>query len=240
MFAAHLAMRTVGEAESLSRRALCAAVHLSPSSVRSWARLGAVVTDSAVDLPPTSIPATDDGTSQDYVSSELAESCVAVAESQAMFSVLSKSRDAGLAAAGASGAAGGGATAASPEVTAVELASSLSDQAKAMLCGGKPGSSAGAVKAAARAVHVYPGAVEAWQSLGAALVCGMTSTCCSQYRIVTTAPITCISFVWTPSLLIYYVTVLLQALTGMWPSSQYHSATCASQFCFCAVTDRAR
>lgn len=163
-----------GEPESLSRRALCAAVHLSPSSVRSWARLGAAVTESAVALPPTLDPATEEDASPDGVSSELAGACVAVAESRAMFSVLAKARDAGLAVAGASGASGGHATAASSEVMAVELASSLSDLAKATLCGGKPGSSAGAVKAAARAVHTYPGGVAAWRCLGAALVCGVT------------------------------------------------------------------
>lgn len=171
-----------GASESLSRRALCAAVHLSPSSVRSWARLGAVITESAVTLPPTLDPATDEGTSPDCISSELAGACVAVAESRAMFSVLAKARDAGLAVAGASGASGGHATAASAEVMAVELASSLSDLAKATLCGGKPGSSAVAVKAAARAVHTYPGGVSAWRCLGAALVRDVTWTCFRQRR----------------------------------------------------------
>lgn len=48
LWATHLAMRAEGAPRSVSRRALSRALHISPCSVRSWARLGMVAVDSAV------------------------------------------------------------------------------------------------------------------------------------------------------------------------------------------------
>lgn len=83
-----------------------------------------------------------------------------------MFSLLGKARDAGLGAR----ASGGSATAATSELSAAELASGLSGLGKAALGGGKTGSSARALKAAVRAVHIYPGEATAWRCVAAALV----------------------------------------------------------------------
>lgn len=48
LWATYLAMQAAGVPPHVSRRALSKAIHISPSSVRSWARLGMVTVDSAV------------------------------------------------------------------------------------------------------------------------------------------------------------------------------------------------
>lgn len=56
LWASHLAMRAAGAPASISRRALCRAVHVSPASVRSWARLGMLVVDTAVRPVSENVP----------------------------------------------------------------------------------------------------------------------------------------------------------------------------------------
>lgn len=166
MWVTHLAMRTVGAPESLSRRALCKAVHLSPSSIQSWARLGANISDAAATGAGCSpVPASQAHAT--CVSSTLARACFAVAEKQAMFSLLGKPRDLGIVGSKASGENGTGVAA---DFAAVELAESLSGLGKTALCSGVVGSQVQALKTAVRAVHIYPGEPSAWRCVGAALV----------------------------------------------------------------------
>lgn len=158
------------------RRALSNAVHLSPSSISSWARLGAATADAAAALAedhlstPTAVNGTGGGGGT--VSSKLAEACLSATEKHAMFSLLGKARDAG------SGSGTG--TCTNGEFAAKELATSLSGIAKAVMCGGggpgnsksesDVGGSGRAVRATSRAVHLYPGETLAWRCLATALV----------------------------------------------------------------------
>ncbi|CAM9704269.1 unnamed protein product [Scytosiphon promiscuus] len=190
LWAIHLAMRATDAPDVKSRRALSKAVHLSPSSISSWARLGAAAADSAAAVATTSTKSGDDGGTE--VSSKLAEDCLLAAEKLAMFSLLGRARDAGAASGG--GAAGGGGDGDNGRVSAVakDLATSLSGIAKATMCGGsdgggrfeksknkgvgpsarvgEKGSSRTAVRQSCRAVHLYPGKTAAWRCLATALV----------------------------------------------------------------------
>eukprot|EP00903_Cladosiphon_okamuranus_P012909 g12052.t2 len=181
LWAIHLAMRATGAPDAACRRALSKAVHLSPSSISSWARLGAATADEAAShsgqgVHPGCSGGGSDGASRGLaVSAKLAEACLASAEKHAMYSLLAKARDAG------SNAGGGSAGGASGEVAAKELAASLSGIAKAVMCAGrvggkskKSGFGVGAnrrsVRASSRAVHLYPGDTLSWRCLTTALV----------------------------------------------------------------------
>lgn len=138
-------------------------MHLSPSSIRSWARLGVFVADSAASegLP----------SARDTASSNLAEACVAAAEKHAMSSLLGKA----LGGVGTGGGSGHPTDATTAGFVAVELANNLSGQCKARLCGGNgggggAGGASTALKAATRGVHIHPGEAAAWRCVGAALV----------------------------------------------------------------------
>lgn len=171
--AIHLAMRVSGAGhESLSVRSLCKAVHLSPASVQSWTRLGAAIADSSAER---SANASKRGTSSrdeclPSASAALAETCFIAAEKQAAFVLRGKARGVGGGVGVGVGACGDTATAVTAEVSAEELSEILVGLAKTALCSGKPGTPEKAVKAAVRAVHVYPGDVKARRCLGAALV----------------------------------------------------------------------
>lgn len=164
--AIHLAMHVSGtRIESLGVRALCKAVHLSPASVQSWTRLGAAVADSSAQR---SANASEYGTPsrEEYfpsASAALAETCFVAAEKQAASVLLGKAR-------GVGGGVGVGASGDTAEVSAEELSEIFVGVANSALCSGRPGTSEKAVKAAVRALHVYPGEVKAWRCLGAALV----------------------------------------------------------------------
>lgn len=173
LWASHLALRAAGEPDSVSRRALCKAVHLSPSSVRSWIRLGTVVADAAVSrhstLPFTS-PSSTRECAEHKVPAELAHACLTVGKEQAKLKILNKNRDTHKGGSIAHGGSGADDTAMGVDITAADYAKGLCGLAKANLCGGKPGSSSQAAKTAARAVHMYPGAGSTWRCLAAALV----------------------------------------------------------------------
>lgn len=170
-------------------------MHLSPSSISSWARLGAATADAAAATHaeghrPTPIAASGadgggGGSGGDAVSSRLAEACLSAAEKHAMFSLLGKARDAG------NGSSSTGSRTSSPDgdSPAKELATSLSGIAKAVMCGGggggggdggggksdgEVGASRRAVRATSRAVHLYPGETLAWRCLATALVSAIT------------------------------------------------------------------
>lgn len=134
------------------------AVHLSPSSISSWARLGAATADSAA-----AAAAAEDG--HDRVSAKVGEACLKAAEKLGMFELLGVARDAGI--------GGGGNNAEEPP--AKDLATALSGIAKTVLCSGGGGKgTAGtrnrAVRATSRAVHLYPGEPSAWRYLATAMV----------------------------------------------------------------------
>ncbi|CAN0018429.1 unnamed protein product, partial [Laminaria digitata] len=89
LWATHLALGAAGAPTPSCRRALSKAVHLSPSSTRSWARLGAVAADATalIETPPG---APSSSSPDSTISSKLAEACVSTAEKQAMFGLLGK------------------------------------------------------------------------------------------------------------------------------------------------------
>lgn len=156
-------------------------MHLSPSSISTWARLGADAADAAASHTQEALSSANTPS----VSAKLAEACLSAAEKHAMFCLLAKARDAG---------GGGGGT--SGVVVAQELAASLSGIAKAVMCGGecvgnnrksktttKGKSEVGvgkrasrSVRATSRAVHLYPGDTLAWRCLAAALVSSLKSS----------------------------------------------------------------
>ncbi|CAN0426252.1 unnamed protein product, partial [Ectocarpus sp. 8 AP-2014] len=132
------------------------AVHLSPSSITSWARLGAATADSA---------ASTDGRGR--VSAKVGEACLSAAEKLAMFELLGVARDA--ASSGNNG----------EELAAKDLSTALSGIAKTALCSGtcsggggkgKAGTRSRAVRATSRAVHLYPGEPSSWGYLARAMV----------------------------------------------------------------------
>ncbi|CAB1097731.1 unnamed protein product [Ectocarpus sp. CCAP 1310/34] len=158
LWAIHLAMRATGFPDSESRRALLKAVHLSPSSITSWARLGAATADSA---------AATDGRGR--VSAKVGEACLSAAEKLAMFELLGVARDAGSGGGGNNG----------EELAAKDLGTALSGIAKTVLCSGrcsggggkgKAGNRSRAVRATSRAVHLYPGEPSSWRYLARAMV----------------------------------------------------------------------
>lgn len=171
LWAIHLALRAVGAPAPSSRRALSRAVHLSPSSTRSWARLGTVAADATAlaEEPPAGAPSP---APDNIIASKLAGACVSTAEKQAMFGLLGKARggrvEIGISAGASAGTVGGGAT----ELSAREVAGSFLGLGKARLSGGgrKGGAVSGAAKACARAVHMYPAEPTAWRLLAASLV----------------------------------------------------------------------
>ena len=167
LWAIHLALRAAGAPASLSRRALSKAVHLFPSSTRSWARLGAIAADStALVEPPAESPG--HAAPADTLGSKLAEGCVSAAEKQALFGLLARARG-GV----GSGASGGDAA----DLSAREVAGTLLGFGKASLSGGKAGTAASRVsKACARAVHLYPAETTAWRLLAASLVSVLKET----------------------------------------------------------------
>lgn len=171
LWASHLALRAAGAPSTLSRRALSKAVHLSPSSTRSWARLGAVAADATA-LTETSPTGAPGPAPADTIGSKLAEACVSTAEKQAMFGLLGKARGGGAGAGVGAAAGAGNVGAGAAELSAREIAGSLLGFGKARLSGGgrKGGAASGAAKACARAVHMYPAEATAWRLLAASLV----------------------------------------------------------------------
>lgn len=172
-------------------------MHLSPSSISTWARLGAATADDAASHAEEAVrPGCSGGgggggaDSGLPASAKLAEACLAAAEKHAMFCLLSKARDAGSSGVGGSGSATSG------KVGAKELAGSLSGIAKATMCGGVGGGEGGgggkkksksdvgvgastrSVRATSRAVHLYPGDTLAWRCLATALVSTFTARVC--------------------------------------------------------------
>lgn len=170
-------------------------MHLSPSSISTWARLGAATADAAAShteegtstssshIPSSTLAGTSGADSGCPVSAKLAEACLSAAEKHAKFSLLAKARDAG------SGGSGGGGGGTGGEVAAKEVAATLSGIAKAVMCGGGGGgggegaskkkkskdgvgvrASSRSVRATSRAVHLYPGDTLAWRCLATALV----------------------------------------------------------------------
>lgn len=153
-------------------------MHLSPSSISTWARLGAATADGAAAQAEEGASSSGSGggsaESGRTVSAKLAEACLSAAEKHAMFALLAKARD-------TSGSGGGGSGGTSGEVAAEELAASLSGITKAVMCGGEGAnkkSKAGvriratsrSVRVTSRAVHLYPGDTLAWRYLATALV----------------------------------------------------------------------
>lgn len=165
-------MRASGTPHLVSRRALCKAVHLSPSSVRSWSRLSAISAYSLLEA--------DRSFDEQTVSSQLVRTSFAVAERLCIFSLSGNTRDAG---GGARSTGHGHATVAGLELYAEEVASSLCGLGITALYGGGSGSSGTAVGAASRAVHMFPGESHAWRCLGAALVRFILSLWCPSLGI---------------------------------------------------------
>lgn len=176
LWTSFLALRATGASNAESRRALCKSVHLSPSSVKSWARLGTVLADDAVLRHQARISglASSSHTEPSGIdeSADLAMTCLKAAEKQALFNLMGTGRDLQVRSSGMRSSEGANDINASMTVdlSAYEYARILTGIAKAQLCGGKPGSSLRAAKAVARAVHTYPGIGEAWDFLSVALV----------------------------------------------------------------------
>lgn len=183
LWTSFLALRATGASNAESRRALCKSVHLSPSSVKSWARLGTVLADDAVRRHQALISglASSSHTEPSEIdeSADLAMTCLRAAEKQALFKLLGTGLttpadlQVQVQSSGMRSSEGENYTHAhgmSVDLSAYEYARILTGIAKAQLCGGKPGSSLRASKAVARAVHTYPGIGEAWGYLAVALV----------------------------------------------------------------------
>lgn len=172
LWATHLALRAAGAPASLSMRVLSKAVHLFPSSTRSWARLGAMAADSTALVEPPAASSSH-AAPVDTLGSKLADACVSAAEKQPLFALLAKAR--GSVGAGAGGGDAGNFSA--REVVGALLGFGKATRSGGKAAGGKAGTAASRVaKACARAVHLYPTETRAWRLLAASLASVLKET----------------------------------------------------------------
>lgn len=157
------AMQACGAPEAISRRALCRSIHVSPSSVKSWTRLGTAATEACMGTSARegSRRALDDG----VMTADTARACVATAIRLATAALRRKSRESTLAVSGHSSGGNSSAPVSPNECRAGDVACSISNLARLELLRRSGQSSRAAIKAATRAVHIDPSQVAAWRCI---------------------------------------------------------------------------